>query len=449
MYYYNKKNKKYKKLPIVLIPGLFGSLGDDILPGTGKFDFGMAEPIYRPLINILEELGYKENKNLFIAFYDWRKDCEYNTRKYLIPKIEEAKRVSMGNKVDLMGHSLGGLVARTYIQGKDYNYDVRNLIMMGTPNSGAVNAYYFWSGGQLPYDKLEKSAIFQLLKLGFLWIYKFVHGPISDINLIRKLFPVAENLLPCYEYGDYLFYEAGNGIKKPVPIREMEAVNRLLNKLNSTSNSIYSRGVKPYHIIGTGYETVDIICVNRKERNRDKWRDGKPIYSISMPYGDGTITISSAEAIYSRNYYLNSNHSDILKNSKDILASILKYPNIRKKNSKVTKDSNCIYSIILRNVNNAEIYSSIAEQSININGNYSSSNLIIRKIEDNIYWIMVSLKEKQELKLKLYPIYEMDYEVIVFYSEKNREIEMVRKNFTGKKEDSNKSTISIFGGRIL
>ena len=79
MYFYIKNREN--KLPIVLIPGLFGSLGDDIILGTGDLNFGMAEPLYRPLINNLEELGYKEGENLFIAFYDWRKGCEYNTEK--------------------------------------------------------------------------------------------------------------------------------------------------------------------------------------------------------------------------------------------------------------------------------------------------------------------------------------------------------------------------------
>ncbi len=58
-------------------------------------------------------------------------------------------------KVDIIAHSMGGLVARTYIEsidfygtgyhytGSDYDNDVRNLIMLGTPNQGAYFAELF------------------------------------------------------------------------------------------------------------------------------------------------------------------------------------------------------------------------------------------------------------------------------------------------------------------
>lgn len=443
MYYYTE-NRSTAKLPVVLVPGLFGSLGDDILLGTGEFSFGMAEHVYRPLIDNLEELGYKEGEDLFIAFYDWRKGCEYNTEKYLIPKIEEAKGVTKMAKVDLIGHSLGGLVARTYIQGSLYNEDVRNLIMMATPNSGAVNAYYFWSGGQMPYDKLEKNIIYQLLKIGFLWIYRFLHGSINDVNILRRLFPVAEELLPSYEYGNYLFYDDNGGIKKPIPITQMESVNRHLNQINRTSHLIFNRGVVPYHIIGTGLETTDIICVNRNEENLNKWFDGKPMYSISMPYGDGTITISSAEAIYSKNYYLNSNHGDVLKKSKDILASILMRPTVPKKEPKGESGSNYVYSIILKNVPMAEIHYANGEKVLNITENLTTRNLISRKMGDNLYWMMFSSKEKESLELKLNPRKEQDYEMLVFFAERNGEIEMLRRSFSSK--DTN---ISLYGASCL
>ncbi len=444
MYYYTK-NISFKKLPIVLIPGLFGSLGDDILLGTGDFSFGMAEQVYRPIINDLAELGYKEGENLFVAFYDWRKGCEYNTKKYLMPKIEEAKKITMEGKVDIIGHSLGGIVARTYIQGSMYNGDVRNLIMMGTPNSGAVNAYYFWSGGQVPYDKLEKNVLYQLLKMGFFWIYRFLHGPINDISIMRELFPVVEELLPSYEYGDYLFYDDNVGIKKPVPITQMESVNRHLNQMNNTSYLIYNRGVKPYHIIGTGFETTDVICVSKNENRADKWMDGKPIYSIAMPYGDGTITIGSAEtAIYSKNYYLNSNHGDILKKSKDILASILKRPIYPKKDYREDAEPNYIYSIILRNVSSAKINYLNSEKTLNIADNSTAKDFISRKIDDNLHWIMLSSKEKEKVRLVFNSEKEEDYEMLVFFAGKNGEIEMIRKNFRGKD-----TTVNLYGANCL
>ncbi|RLC29876.1 MAG: hypothetical protein DRH32_06640, partial [Deltaproteobacteria bacterium] len=43
-----------------------------------------------------------------------------------------------GSKVDVAGHSMGGLIARNYIRGPfHFNGDIRKLIMVGTPNHGA------------------------------------------------------------------------------------------------------------------------------------------------------------------------------------------------------------------------------------------------------------------------------------------------------------------------
>lgn len=442
MYFYIKNREN--KLPIVLIPGLFGSLGDDIILGTGDLNFGMAEPLYRPLINNLEEIGYKEGENLFIAFYDWRKGCEYNTEKYLIPKIEEAKSITNSSMVDIIGHSLGGIVARAYIQGSLYKDDVRNLIMMGTPNAGAVNAYYFWSGGQVPYDKLEKNLLYQLIKIGFFWIYRFLHGQISDLNILRSIFPVVQELLPSFEYGDYLFVDDNSGFKKPVNIKNMDALNSLLSNMNKNIHLIYNKGIKLHHVIGTGFETTDIICVSHNESESEKWKDGKPLYSISMPYGDGTITISSAESIYSKNYYLKENHGDILKKSKDILASILKCPTIQTRDKEQKNETRYFYSIILKNISETEIVFSRNEKRLNIMKASNTDGYITREMGENLYWIMINTKEKENLKLELDKKNREEYELLVFYAKDKGDIKMIRKN-----HKDYKSLISIYGDQCL
>ena len=51
------------------------------------------------------------------------------------------------DKVDIVAHSMGGLVARSYIQSENYNNDIRNLTLVGTPNKGAVFSYLIWEGG--------------------------------------------------------------------------------------------------------------------------------------------------------------------------------------------------------------------------------------------------------------------------------------------------------------
>ena len=135
--------------PIVFIPGLFGSMGDDIISGTGDFSFGFAEDIYRPFIEILNKMGYVEGRDLFISYYDWRKGIMESVNKYLLPDIDKIKRKTGSTQVTIIGHSLGGLLGRAYISYFNPS-SIDKLIMIGTPNLGAINSYYFWSGGKLP-----------------------------------------------------------------------------------------------------------------------------------------------------------------------------------------------------------------------------------------------------------------------------------------------------------
>lgn len=84
--------------PLVFIPGLFGSMSQVIIPGTGGWSFGIAGVCYEPFILELERMGYERNRNLFIAFYDWRQPISYAATTYLVPVIREAKRRSILRK---------------------------------------------------------------------------------------------------------------------------------------------------------------------------------------------------------------------------------------------------------------------------------------------------------------------------------------------------------------
>ena len=58
--------------------------------------------------------------------------------KELSKKIGEIKSETGQNRVNIVGHSKGGLDARVYLANR--TYDVANLIMIGTPNAGSALA---------------------------------------------------------------------------------------------------------------------------------------------------------------------------------------------------------------------------------------------------------------------------------------------------------------------
>ncbi|SDX47966.1 esterase/lipase family protein [Tepidimicrobium xylanilyticum] len=309
--------------PVIFVPGLFGSLGDDVINGTGDFSFGPAETVYRPFIKILNSMGYIEGFNLFISYYDWKMPVLESVDKYLSKDIERIKRDTKKEKVIIIGHSLGGLLGRTYLAYFSPS-SVDKLIMIGTPNLGVVNAYFFWSGGKIPYSKVEDNIVYHGLKMGFI-LYFSLFKNINYIEVLRKTFPIARDLLPSYKYGNYLFYEK-DGIRKEVPIEKIEARNIFLNKLEEK----YIHPSKVFIIAGKDIFTNKEFLVDVDSKDKIKWKDGRPIKVYRTNYGDGTVTTFSALGhLTGRHIVIKGNHIDILYKSKDFLSSILEKPLIR------------------------------------------------------------------------------------------------------------------------
>lgn len=61
--------------------------------------------------------------------------------------IEIAKARTNQSRVILIAHSMGGLVARAYIEGPSYDNDVSELFTFGSPHQGAPVDFLVWLGG--------------------------------------------------------------------------------------------------------------------------------------------------------------------------------------------------------------------------------------------------------------------------------------------------------------
>ena len=167
--------------PVLLVPGFAGSSSNgwnnydsglyprmpkNEKPPAGKlriFDgataFNLANAGFSDLDSYLTS-----TYNVYTVPWDWRialdpADGEKTWVEYLMPMIEEARNpikepkgqpiIYEFDQVDIVAHSMGGLLVRSYIQSKQYESrnDIRKLAMVGTPNEGSANAYYMAQGG--------------------------------------------------------------------------------------------------------------------------------------------------------------------------------------------------------------------------------------------------------------------------------------------------------------
>jgi pimeloyl-ACP methyl ester carboxylesterase len=138
----------------------------------------MRISVYQELKDILKEVGGYDNKNLYTFSYDWRLDnriaavrlakavqkIQIKYRQYLEQTLKGQFRDYWDKladkglltpdeeriRVNLVAHSMGGLVSRYYLQMLKGDEEVNKLIMLGTPNLGAMDSLKALAEGEYP-----------------------------------------------------------------------------------------------------------------------------------------------------------------------------------------------------------------------------------------------------------------------------------------------------------
>ncbi len=99
---------------------------------------------YSPLLSALKTMGYVENKNLFIFDYDWRLSNYDNLVRF---KDFVALKIGNTGSLDILAHSMGGIIARLYLQAPENRPRVHKVLYMGTPFLGSSATFATLSGG--------------------------------------------------------------------------------------------------------------------------------------------------------------------------------------------------------------------------------------------------------------------------------------------------------------
>lgn len=98
-----------------------------------------TQDIYAPILAHLSQSGYRENRDLFVFDYDWRRSV-FDNAESLAAFIRE-KIPDSNQEIDILAHSLGGLIARVYAIRNGGADRIAHLVSAATPFLGSVRVY--------------------------------------------------------------------------------------------------------------------------------------------------------------------------------------------------------------------------------------------------------------------------------------------------------------------
>lgn len=301
----NNENEKWPNIPSMSLSIEDLYLNDLALDQSGE-DFNSVSAF-----SIIKNIGTHDFYNGLISNltnyydfpYDWRLDIESSTLS-LKEKIDKIKTEKGVEKVDLIAHSMGGLLVKKYL--KNYGGDsIGKFVDIGTPHTGSPKSFKILNYGD---------------NFGFEKFGLDVLNP-HRVKVISQNMPSIYQLLPSQEYFDdsdneykYYVFNAASGEDKltfeetrnylkatgrnGLLVDRAKAFHQEIDNLNPADY-----GVQTYNIVGCGTPTIGQFYILQEGDH--------PIYNIRMINGDGTVPLKSAEAMTAfKTYYVrNAQHA--------------------------------------------------------------------------------------------------------------------------------------------
>ncbi len=302
--------------PVIIVPGILGSA-----ERHGEWVIDPITHIYDNLIDTMDANGYTREQDLFTFPYDWRRS-NVDTALLLRDKINGVQGICHCRKVDLVAHSMGGLVSRQYIQSGNYEGDVDHMIFLGTPHLGAPKDYLMWEAG-VTGDDFDLSAI--LLKLflsteavekGYANLFEYIHD---------KPIPSVQELLPIYSY----LFNADNSLRI-YPLNY--PTNTFLESLRQSFASVQNNVGSVVNIIGDDGKFDTITSLDVKDSSLlPLWPDGMPVgllmptlpLGTSLGSGDQTVPLVSAIGQFAASTQVMTTHTALPTSQEALVYEIL------------------------------------------------------------------------------------------------------------------------------
>ncbi|CAI9759286.1 unnamed protein product [Fraxinus pennsylvanica] len=277
---------------------------------------------FHHMIDMLVGCGYKKGTTLFGYGYDFRQSNRIDkAMDGLQEKLKAAYKASGGRKVNIISHSMGGLLVLCFISlySDVFSQYVNKWITIATPFQGApgcindslltgvqfvegFKSYFFVSRWSMHQLLVECPSIYEMLpNIDFNWKKK------PEILIWRKQSKDGETSVELESYGPEesvtLFEEAlknnelsYNGKTVPLPfnsaiLKWAAGTREILNKTQ------VPKGISFYNIYGISFDTPFDVCYGSESSPIDELSEichSDPEYSFVD--GDGTVPSESAKA---------------------------------------------------------------------------------------------------------------------------------------------------------
>jgi pimeloyl-ACP methyl ester carboxylesterase len=281
---------------LILIPGFGASWSTEGL----FYDDDNSNWIMSPMVDNYNnfsqsalQLGWEEGVDYYVWNYDWRKPLDeiaVDLDEYLEENIEE-------EKIDIVGHSLGGLVARAWKQNYDDKNQSDKIITVGSPHKGVVQAYEALAGGKLPDNPFVQNVAMRLL-INILGV-----GYPTDADFLRDQLPILKDISPTFD-----FVKKGGQIKN---VSENYFYNDYLFGLNEDLGDV---DIFTYLSGNTGVSTPRWLILGQRrivDTILGLWPDGSEI-KMEKDLGDGTVSLISSFLGQDCLHQLELSHGDMI-----------------------------------------------------------------------------------------------------------------------------------------
>lgn len=261
--------------------------------------------VYKSAVDYYTNNGYTEGQDFFVCPYDWRRGLDEissgTLNETLDGCVDEALAANTNaTQVNILAHSMGGLVSRHYISDSVRAQKVQRLVTLGTPYLGA-----------------PKLALAIIDELCFVEKYGVCFSSPETLKKLVVNYPGAYQIAPSDDYfkvysngyiridrdtnedgsnEGYLDEDASFdrlGIYNDPGWPLAQNARSLLSTIGGWNNG-GTNGVEVFMMVGDGFDSIGTIV----EYNKTPWYNpwGTEVaYRTEPTNGDGTVPIRSAD----------------------------------------------------------------------------------------------------------------------------------------------------------